>query len=64
MENVNKIVEEFFKRRFPKKKIEFEKECGYFDTWVRRFESGNPECYMDNISLEIFKQMKIEGIIK
>ena len=55
------IVEEFFKRRFPEKNLKFEKKCGYFDTWVKRF-NGNPEDYADDISLKVIKQLKKEGI--
>ena len=49
---------EFFQRRFPDKNIRFEIECGYFDEWVQRFESGHPENYMDNESLAVWKEMK------
>ncbi len=52
------ITPEFFKRRFPEKDIEFEKKCGYFGTWVRRFESGEPECSMDSESEKVWKQMQ------
>jgi len=53
-----KITEEFFKRRFPDKDIAFEKKCGYFYEWVERFKSGNPEVYMDNESLEVWKEIQ------
>jgi len=49
---------EFFQIRFPDKNIKFEIECGYFDEWVHRFESGNPEYYMDNESLAVWRAMK------
>lgn len=52
-----KITEEFFKRRFPEKDIQFEKECGYFGEWVKRFESGCPEMYMDEDSMKVWKEM-------
>ena len=52
---------EFFKRRFPNKDIAFEKQCGYFQTWKKRFESENPESQMDPISKGIWDQMKEEG---
>ncbi len=61
-EEAEKITEEFFKRRFPKKDIEFEKKCGYFGEWVGRFESGRAEECMDPISQEIWEQMQEEGI--
>lgn len=67
MENINKIeeqVEEFFKRRFPDKNITFEKECGYFGEWIERFKTGKPEIYMDDISLEVWEQMKKEQEVK
>jgi len=57
-----KIAEEFFKRRFPKKDIEFEKKCGYFDEWVTRFQSPNPRVYMDEISLDVYHEMLKENI--
>jgi hypothetical protein len=56
--NNEEITTEFFKRRFPDKDLEFEKKCGYFDTWVARFQSGNPECYMDEESLRVWNEMK------
>lgn len=63
MKDINKIVEEFFKRRFPDKDIKFEKECGYFYEWVDRFNSGHPENYMDSESLKVFKEMTKEELI-
>ena len=54
------ITEEFFKRRFPDKDIAFEKECGYFGEWVTRFETRNPERFMDEKSLKVWKEMKEE----
>ena len=50
-------TEIFFKRRFPDKDIQFEKECGYFGEWVKRFETGHPENHMDNQSLKVWKEM-------
>ncbi len=55
-----KITLEFFKRRFPNKDIAFEKKCGYFQTWERRFESDNPEAYMDYESLAVWNIMQGE----
>ena len=52
------ITEEFFNLRFPDKNIQFEKECGYFGEWVERFKSGNPEGYMDEESLSVWKEMQ------
>ena len=57
---IEKITKEFFKRRFPKKKIAFEKECGYFGEWVGRFKSGRPELHMDEQSLGVWKEMTKE----
>jgi len=62
--NIEKQVERFFELRFPNKDIEFEKKCGYFYEWVKRFETGNPETYMDNKSLEAYKQLLKEKIEK
>ena len=39
MKSINEITEEFFKRRFPDKNIQFEKDCGYFWEWAERFKS-------------------------
>ena len=55
------LVEKFFKRRFPSKDIQFEKECGYFEEWVKRFKSGNPEEFMDSESLNVWKGIQ-EGL--
>lgn len=61
--DIEKIVTEFFKRRFPNKNIEFEKRCGYFQEWVDRFNTGCPEKYMDNDSLMVYQQMIKDGVI-
>ena len=58
MKDLIKLTEEFFKRRFPDKNLEFEKKCGYFDEWLNRFKSGHPEGYMDEISLKIWEDLK------
>ena len=57
MTNYELMVEKFFKIRFPNKDIEFEKQCGYFGTWVDRFKTGNPEVFMDSESLKAWSQM-------
>lgn len=57
-----KQVEEFFKRRFPKKDIEFEKERGYFGEWVERFKTGEPEGFMDSESLRVYIEMLEEEV--
>ena len=51
------ITEKFFKRRFPDKNIQFEKDCGYFWEWVERFKTLNPERFMDEKSLRVWKEM-------
>ena len=56
--NNEKLTEEFFKRRFPENDIEFEKECGYFYEWVKRFKTGEPEVFMDRKSLKVWEDMK------
>ena len=58
MKNSELIAVEFFQIRFPDKNIRFEIECGYFDEWVQRFESGHHEDHMDNESLAVWKAMK------
>ena len=55
------ITTEFLKRRFPNKNLEIEKKVGYFDEWVRRFSSRNPDNYMDMHTLNVWKQMQKEG---
>ena len=59
-ETMEKITEEFFKKRFPDKDIKFEKKCGYFGEWVSRLKSGYPERFMDEISLNVWEEMKIK----
>lgn len=44
------ITRLFFKVRFPEKDIDFEKRCGYFQTWEKRLMSNNPSVFMDNQS--------------
>lgn len=56
--DAERVTEEFFKRRFPKKDIEFEKKCGYFGEWIERFKGGTPEMHMDSISLKVWKEMQ------
>jgi len=51
-------VDEFFNKRFPTKDLEFEKKCGYFWEWCKRFESSNQADYMDEISLKVFGEME------
>ena len=48
-------AELFFKHRFPKRNIEFEKETGYFYEWVHRFGYTDPTPFMDNESVEAYK---------
>jgi len=60
-EKIEEIVTEFFSKRFPKKEIAFEKQCGYFGEWVDRFKSGSPESYMDAESLKVWREMKESG---
>jgi len=56
--NNEEITEEFFKRRFPDKDLEFEKKCGYFGEWVSRFATRSPENYMDETSKLVWKEMQ------
>lgn len=58
---IRQLVTEFFKRRFPDKDLKFEKECGYFGEWVKRFESRHPEGWMDEESLSVWYKMQKEG---
>ena len=54
---------EFFKRRFPDKfkNMRLEIDCGYFWEWCGRFIDANPERFMDNESLAVWREMKKEG---
>lgn len=61
MIDYEKIVTEFFKRRFPEKNLKFEKQVGYFQEWVDRFRTGNPEKWMDSESIEIYNEIKGDG---
>lgn len=57
---VERVTEEFFRKRFPEKNINFERQCGYFGEWIKRFESRHPEIFMDNLSMKVWKKM-LEG---
>jgi len=57
MDKYEAITAEFFKKRFPDKDIRFEVKCGYFDEWVKRFESGRVKRYCDQDSLAIVIEM-------
>ena len=50
-------VTRFFELRFPKKNIQFEKQCGYFYEWCDRWMSGHPDIWMDAESLKAYKQV-------
>ena len=54
-------TERFFQIRFPYKDIKFEKECGYFYEWVKRFEGGCVEDYADKESTKAISQLRKEG---
>lgn len=43
----------FFSKRFPH---ENDKILTYVREWAQRFKSGNPEVYMDEKSLKIYKE--------
>ncbi len=62
--NTEKLTEEFFKRRFPYKDIQFEKECGYFGEQMERFKSGCPELHIDGKPLVVWVKMKKEAYIE
>lgn len=57
-EQAIKITEEFFRRRFPKKDIEFEKKCGYFGEWIHRLRNAGSEGFMDGESLQAWNDMQ------
>lgn len=54
------LVKEFFKRRFGKTLDWFGKGIidSYYLEWVKRFESGNPEAFMDNESKRVYAVLK------
>jgi hypothetical protein len=58
--SINKFTELFFAKRFSDKDIKFEKKCGYFQEWVRRFQdSPNLIPYQaDDESAEVIKELK------
>jgi len=58
MKSIEEITIEFFRLRFPNKKIEFEKKCGYFQEWDQRFIGLKPEPRMDALSLSVWKSMQ------
>ena len=64
MIDYEKVVTEFFKRRFPEKNLKFEKQVGYFQEWVDRFRTGMPVGYMDMESIEIYNEMKGDGLLE
>ena len=45
----------FFSTRFPN---EDDRVRSYCAEWIRRFMSRNPEMYMDNESLKVYKLLK------
>ena len=47
---------EFFIKRFKRKP---EHDPGYYRDWLRRFEKGIPELYMDKKSYRVFRGMQI-----
>ena len=46
------VFSNFILQRFPN-----EKDGSYVDTWARRFASGEPEVFMDSVSLAIYKKV-------
>lgn len=61
-ERAESVIEDFFQKRFPNKDIETEKKSGYFDQWVKRLKSGDPEAFMDEESLKVWKGMDKSNI--
>lgn len=57
---IEEITVEFFKEIAPHKSIKEEKSYGYFDEWMDRFKTDNPEPSMDILSLAIWRQMQKE----
>jgi hypothetical protein len=47
---------EFFIKRFKRKP---ERDPGYYRDWLRRFQRGYPELYMDKKSYRVFRGMQI-----
>ena len=46
------LFESFIEKRFSN-----ESDPSYISEWVDRFLSGNPVCYMDSKSKEVFKSL-------
>ena len=47
------LLIEFMKKRFPNESV----ESSYYQEWVERFRTGNPEQFMDNESLDIWNEI-------
>ena len=48
----SELFERFITKRFPNEESE-----SYVSEWVDRFLSGNPVCYMDRESKEVYKKL-------
>ncbi|MCP4651692.1 MAG: hypothetical protein GY853_16645 [PVC group bacterium] len=58
-ENAIKITAIFFSRRFENKQFEFFYTTDtYFEEWIRRFMSDEPERWMDNKSFAVWIKIK------
>ena len=47
------VFKKFMALRFPN-----ERDLSYIEEWADRFRGGNPEKYMDSVSLEAYKMAK------
>jgi len=54
IDDLHGIVAPWFIARFNKTP---EQDKAYFQEWMERFRRGNPERYMDNESLAVFRKM-------
>lgn len=50
-----KVFVAFLSKRFPN---ESDRITSYFTEWAERFNTGNPERYMDKESLKIYKEVR------
>ena len=53
----------FFIARFGEEKFNYSRKHGYFNKWIDRFSSGNPETFMDSKSQFIFNELILRGKI-
>lgn len=63
IDDIEIIVTEFFKLRFPIKNIQFEKDIGYFYTWANRFKNLEAWLFSDYESRRALLELHKKGFI-